>query len=183
MFEIQCFGRHMIHNSLPYKVHPRETMVKFGGIEFLFLQASSRETYIRKVSLRFFYDILAGASYAKKRPSEPGNPIDPFEKRKAIFSDKFRKHPGTLDRCFLATTVCDEVDHPFQLGDAPWVIRSHCVLFHEPRRYHSCTDFRSDLGISSRVTRVGKSSIDLEHEVCHELRGRMHCMLLYFLFL
>ncbi|CAK9111606.1 8-amino-7-oxononanoate synthase (AONS) (7-keto-8-amino-pelargonic acid synthase) (7-KAP synthase) (KAPA synthase) (8-amino-7-ketopelargonate synthase) [Durusdinium trenchii] len=70
-----------------------------------------------------------------------------------------------------ATSGKEDVDHPFQLGDAPWVIRSHFFLFHEPRRYHRCTDYRTDLEISTQVTRVGKSSMDLEHQVCHELPG------------
>ena len=62
-------------------------------------------------------------------------------------------------------------DHPFQLGAAPWVIRSHSFLFHEQRRYHSCTDYRSHLAFSSAVTRLGKTSMDLEHSIYHERSG------------
>ncbi|CAJ1445151.1 unnamed protein product [Effrenium voratum] len=62
-------------------------------------------------------------------------------------------------------------DHPFQLGDAPWVIRTHSFIFRESRRYHSCTDYRSDLAISTSVTRVGRTSMDLEHGIYHDLGG------------
>ena len=61
-------------------------------------------------------------------------------------------------------------EHPFQLGDAPWVIRSHAIQLLEQRRYHSCTDYRTPLGISTCVTRIGRTSLDLEHEVYHEER-------------
>ena len=63
-------------------------------------------------------------------------------------------------------------DHPFQLGDAPWVIRTHSFIFRESRRYHSCTDYRSDLAISTSVTRVGRTSMDLEHGIYHEPRWK-----------
>ena len=63
-------------------------------------------------------------------------------------------------------------DHPFQLGAAPWVIRSHSFLFHEQRRYHSCTDYRSHLVYSTAVTRLGKTSLDLEHGIYHEMKGQ-----------
>ena len=63
-------------------------------------------------------------------------------------------------------------DHPFQLGAAPWVIRSHSFLFHEQRRYHSCTDYRSHLAWSTEVTRLGKTSLDLEHGIYHERSGQ-----------
>ena len=62
-------------------------------------------------------------------------------------------------------------DHPFQLGAAPWVIRSHSFVFHEQRRYHSCTDYRSHLVYSTAVTRLGKTSLDLEHNIYHERSG------------
>lgn len=61
-------------------------------------------------------------------------------------------------------------EHPFQLGDAPWVIRSHSIQLLEQRRYHSCTDYRSQLAISTAVTRIGRTSLDLEHEVYHSER-------------
>eukprot|EP00438_Fugacium_kawagutii_P036648 Skav209274 [mRNA] locus=scaffold1552:289460:291586:+ [translate_table: standard] len=60
-------------------------------------------------------------------------------------------------------------DHPFQLGDAPWVIRCHSFKFQEQRRYHSCTDYRTDLAISTAVTRVGRTSLDTEHNFYHEV--------------
>ena len=69
-------------------------------------------------------------------------------------------------------------DHPFQLGDAPWVIRCHSFRFEEQRRYHSCTDYRTDLAISTAVTRVGRSSMDMEHNVYHELPGEKNPKLL-----
>eukprot|EP00439_Symbiodinium_sp_Y106_P062229 s3851_g9.t1 len=65
----------------------------------------------------------------------------------------------------------EAADHPFQLGAAPWVIRSHSFVFHEQRRYHSCTDYRSHLAYSTAVTRLGKTSLDLEHNIYHERSG------------
>lgn len=59
--------------------------------------------------------------------------------------------------------------HPFQVGDAPWVIRSHSFKFLEQKRYHSCTDYRSDFAISTEVTRLGRTSLDTEQNFYHEM--------------
>ena len=61
--------------------------------------------------------------------------------------------------------------HPFQIGDAPWVIRTHSFKFQEQRRYHSCTDYRSDLAISTAVTKVGRTSMNTEQHFYHEVGG------------
>eukprot|EP00434_Breviolum_minutum_P008756 symbB.v1.2.007717.t1/scaffold479.1/size198797/9 len=86
---------------------------------------------------------------------------------------------NTASTCGTRTESLESAaDHPFQLGDAPWVIRCHSFRFEEQRRYHSCTDYRTDLAISTAVTRVGRSSMDMEHNVYHELPGEKNPKLL-----
>lgn len=65
------------------------------------------------------------------------------------------------------SAVPAEPAHPFLVGSAPWVNRCHSFLFHRGREYHSCTDYRSDLEISTAVTKVGRSSLDVEHAFRH----------------
>lgn len=62
--------------------------------------------------------------------------------------------------------------HPFQLGIAPWVIRSHSLLFYQPASYHEQTAYRSDVAVTSAVTRVGRSSLEVEHAFFHEASER-----------
>jgi len=67
--------------------------------------------------------------------------------------------------------LVDQLRHPFMVGSVPWVIRSHRFLFHTQREYHACTDYRSDLAVRTSVTRVGRSSLDVEHFFYHDLHG------------
>lgn len=61
--------------------------------------------------------------------------------------------------------------HPFKVGSVPWVVRHHTIQLFQQPGYHQVADFRTDISISTDVTKVGRTSLEVEHTISHDVEG------------